>query len=156
MARSSGAAEPVPSAPPSGSASPGRLALVSVGLLLYLVAGVALAAYCFERNARKPAPPAPPSRADEPEGDTTAPPPPLKPTVVVSAEEQHRVDGAIARGVWFLKEHQSPDGTWSENRALGYTALAGLTLLECGLPADDPAVQKAAAFVRREVDLPVP
>jgi hypothetical protein len=58
------------------------------------------------------------------------------------------VKQAVTKGVKFLKGLQRPNGTWP-NR-LGATALAGLALLECGVAADDPAVQKAAAAVREE------
>jgi hypothetical protein len=72
------------------------------------------------------------------------------------------VNAAIDRGVACLRRTQSPDGTWprgggggkkeEEKRAretAGATALAGLTLLECGVPAKDDAVQKAAKAVRK-------
>jgi tRNA A-37 threonylcarbamoyl transferase component Bud32 len=55
---------------------------------------------------------------------------------------------AIDRGVAYLKSLQKADGTWPFTE-VGATALAGLTLLECGVPPDDPAVQKAAAAIRR-------
>src|SRR5579884_2138707 len=148
-----GVAEPVAAAPTSGAVSGGRLTLVVLGLLLYLLGGAVLAGWCFRRGARRPEPP-PPAPQAPPEATEEAGRPPItnsRPTVVVSAEEQHRVDLALARGVWFLKDHQLPSGTWSDDKPVGYAALAGLALLECGVPADDPVVQKAAAFVRREV-----
>ncbi len=68
------------------------------------------------------------------------------------AADQARVDQAIERGVAFLKKAQGPQGTWADSRGrpLGYAALPGLTLLECGVPADDPAIRRTAAFVRRQ------
>jgi hypothetical protein len=42
---------------------------------------------------------------------------------------------------------QRPDGTWPYNE-IGATALAGLTLLECGVRPADPAVRRAAGAVR--------
>jgi hypothetical protein len=69
------------------------------------------------------------------------------------AADQARVDQAIERGVQFLKKSQGPQGSWAGARDryfLGYAALPGLTLLECGVPANDPAVRRAAAFVRRQ------
>src|SRR5207244_7827766 len=56
----------------------------------------------------------------------------------------------IDAGVQVLRGTQGNLGTWSrDNHHLaGYAALPGLTLLECGVPASDPAVQRAAAFVR--------
>jgi hypothetical protein len=65
------------------------------------------------------------------------------------ADLQQRVNQAIADGANFLKATQNPWGTWTvESHALGYAALGGLTLLESDVPADDPAVQAAAKFVR--------
>jgi hypothetical protein len=68
-------------------------------------------------------------------------------------EEQKRVNAAIDRGVAYLRKTQLKIGTWSGtwaagDHAVGYAALPGLTLLECGMPATDPAVVKAARFVR--------
>jgi hypothetical protein len=71
--------------------------------------------------------------------------------VFVSAarsEEPEGVQQAIDRGVAYLKGLQNDDGTWPGG-ATGATALAGLTLLECGVAPDDPAVQKAANAVRQ-------
>jgi hypothetical protein len=78
------------------------------------------------------------------------------------------VDRAVARGVEGLRRLQGPDGTWplhpeGNPRQLGMlavgatwpaaqvgaTALAGLTLLECGVPANDKAVTRAADVVRQ-------
>jgi hypothetical protein len=64
-----------------------------------------------------------------------------------SAAEPAGVNQAIDRGVAYLKTLQRPDGTWPRIE-IGATALAGLTLLECQVPADDPAVRKAAQAVR--------
>lgn len=55
---------------------------------------------------------------------------------------------AIDRGVVGLKRMQTADGTWPHNE-IGATALAGFTLLECDVPADDTAVRKAAGMVRQ-------
>jgi hypothetical protein len=63
------------------------------------------------------------------------------------AAERKDIDKAIENGVAYLKNLQEADGTW-RHREIGATALAGLTLLECDQPTDDPAIQKAAAAVR--------
>jgi hypothetical protein len=55
---------------------------------------------------------------------------------------------AINRGVGYLKTLQAGDGTWP-HAEIGATALAGLTLLECGVPPRDASVQQAARAVRR-------
>lgn len=61
------------------------------------------------------------------------------------------VNRAIDRGVALLKQKQEREGGWTRlsNGGAGMTALAGLTLLHCGVPATDPSVVKAAAYVRR-------
>jgi hypothetical protein len=73
------------------------------------------------------------------------------------AADEAEVKQAIDRGVAHLRSLQQADGTWLHPSAhepgrfagqTGCTALVGLTLLECGVPPDDPAFQKAAAFVR--------
>jgi hypothetical protein len=56
---------------------------------------------------------------------------------------------AIDRGVAYLKRLQKPDGTWPRAEVIAITALAGLTLLECGVPPEDPAIQNAADAIRR-------
>jgi hypothetical protein len=78
-----------------------------------------------------------------------APPDPTKFHTSLSAEDQTRANKAIERGVDYLKTNQKLDGTWNgPGHPLGMAALPALTLLECGVPADDKSVQKAAAFVR--------
>jgi hypothetical protein len=66
--------------------------------------------------------------------------------------EQAAVNRAIAQGVAFLRAAELPTGTWAEPKKphqVGYAALPALTLLECGVPANDPAIVRAAAFVRQ-------
>ncbi|HEY7329130.1 MAG TPA: hypothetical protein VH592_15920 [Gemmataceae bacterium] len=80
---------------------------------------------------------------------------------VLPPHEQEAVNHAIDRGVAHLKKTQQKNGTWANPRgnweearrhghvyAIGFTALPGLTLLECGVPASDPIIQQAAQFVR--------
>jgi hypothetical protein len=69
----------------------------------------------------------------------------------VHAADQKEIDKAVAAGVDYLKGVQDADGTFNyvhQDGKAGATALAGLTLLECDVPADDPVVQKAAKAVR--------
>ncbi len=74
-------------------------------------------------------------------------------TSTAHAVEQEAIDKAIDRGVENLRKIQRADGTWPHNE-IGATALAGLTLLECGVPPSDPALKKAAEAVRKAgVDL---
>ncbi|HVS35386.1 MAG TPA: prenyltransferase/squalene oxidase repeat-containing protein [Gemmataceae bacterium] len=68
------------------------------------------------------------------------------------AAEQREVNLAIDEGVRYLKGAQRSSGSWAGDGAgnpVGYAALPGLTLLECGVAADDPVVRKAAGYVRR-------
>jgi hypothetical protein len=74
---------------------------------------------------------------------------PVNPTKqpIVGRDEQ-KVNAAIDKGVAYLKRNQNADGAWPGGHGVGYAAIGGLTLLECKIPAQDPAVQKAAAYVR--------
>jgi hypothetical protein len=63
--------------------------------------------------------------------------------------EKEAIDQAVERGVVALRKMQGADGTWPFVH-IGPTALAGLTLLECGVAADDKAVVQAAEAVRRD------
>ncbi len=74
--------------------------------------------------------------------------PPLR-----AAEHRDAVGQAIDRGVAALKAMQHADGNFG-SREVGATALAGLTLLECGVSAKDPSVQRAAdAFRAASIEL---
>jgi hypothetical protein len=65
--------------------------------------------------------------------------------------ELQKINAAIDKGVAYLKRTQKADGTWHNGHPVGYASIGGLTLLECGIPADDPCVQRAAAYVRSHV-----
>jgi hypothetical protein len=65
----------------------------------------------------------------------------------VEGVEKTDVDRAVARGVAALRQLQKGDGTWGTE--VGPTALAALTMLECEVKSDDPAIKKAAAAVRK-------
>lgn len=71
------------------------------------------------------------------------------------AADEKLLDKAVARGVAALKQMQKADGTWDRPGAfdrpeyVGTTALAGLTLLECGVSPDDRSVSRAADAVRK-------
>jgi hypothetical protein len=135
---------------------PGRLGAVVALVLLYLLGGAGLAFWCFANNVPQPAA----ARAGSPgpeDGETPDPSPSQPPgSPVVSAADQRQIDDAIARGVWFLRKRALPTGTWGETLPMGgkphveigFASLPALTLLECGISADDPLIQKAAAYVR--------
>jgi hypothetical protein len=62
---------------------------------------------------------------------------------------QDRINAAIDKGIAYLVRTQAKSGSWTDGSyQAGYAALGGLTLLEGGLAADHPAVQRAAACVR--------
>ncbi|HJT77775.1 MAG TPA: hypothetical protein VJ739_11290, partial [Gemmataceae bacterium] len=89
------------------------------------------------------------------------PPPPSPPVPLQDAAEQRRIDDAIAKGVWYLRDHALPEGSWGDALpdgqapvTLGFASLPALTLLECDVPADEPVIQKAAALVRRQAPAP--
>jgi hypothetical protein len=71
----------------------------------------------------------------------------------LNKDEQERVDRAIDGGVAYLKRSQGQQGGWAgpwERHTVGYAALPGLTLLECGVSADDPVIRRVAEAVRRD------
>jgi hypothetical protein len=63
------------------------------------------------------------------------------------AADRQAIQQAVDRGVAFLRGAQGGDGIQASQQ-MGATALAGLALLECDVPADDPAVRNAAKAVR--------
>ena len=64
------------------------------------------------------------------------------------------INSRIELGVKFLKKEQKGAGYWGtgatakEANGIGYTALVGLTLVECGVPTSDPGLKRAASIVR--------
>jgi hypothetical protein len=140
------------------------LLLVVVVSLVFVGGGIALVVFCFSGG--------------EPAGNQTAggggsgkdsqgkdgqvkdstPPPkkPKKPRSSLSRGQQAEVDKTVARGLTYLRSTQNADGTWMHgnvpNNPGGLTALAGLTLLECGARKDDPAIKKVADYLRQRED----
>jgi hypothetical protein len=66
------------------------------------------------------------------------------------AVDRGEIDKARDRGVQALKKLQKRDGLWP-HASFGATALAALTLLECGVPRDDPAITTALTALRKAV-----
>lgn len=64
---------------------------------------------------------------------------------------QQKINDAIDRGIVYLRSSQQAVGTWGQGHGVGHAAIGGLTLLECKVPATDPAVQRAAMYVRANV-----
>jgi hypothetical protein len=63
------------------------------------------------------------------------------------AVDPAKINSAIDEGVNALRGMQRASGIW-RHQYIGATALAGLTLLECGVASDDKAVLDAAGAVR--------
>ena len=70
----------------------------------------------------------------------------------LSTEE---VEKAMQRAVAYLQREQGSDGNWRDFplHAGGTTALCTLALLNAGVEADDPAIQKALNYLRHKVKL---
>jgi len=71
----------------------------------------------------------------------------------LSKEEQAKVDKAIDKGIEFLKLTQTKRGdflnkAYPESFLVGQCALPAYALLEAGVPADDPVLEKAAKYIR--------
>ncbi len=66
------------------------------------------------------------------------------------APKEADIAAAVRKGLTYLRSQQREDGTW-QHAQIGATALAGWTLLECGVAPTDPSIQKAAAAVRKEM-----
>jgi hypothetical protein len=65
----------------------------------------------------------------------------------IPAATPREVDAAIQKGVQFLKQDVSRASVARE-RELGEIALAGLALLECGVPGDEPTLKGVTALLR--------
>ncbi len=62
-----------------------------------------------------------------------------------------KVRQAMDRGVRFLKNRQDANGSWHKIHGYercGSTALAVLAMMSCGVPKNDPAIQKAMTYLR--------
>jgi hypothetical protein len=71
----------------------------------------------------------------------------------LTKEEQAKIDKAIDKGVAFLKKAQTKQGDFvgkmhDDAFLVGQCAIPAYALLESGVPADDPVIQKAAAYLR--------
>jgi hypothetical protein len=80
----------------------------------------------------------------KPEPAETPPPP-----TTLTEAEQKEVDEAIKRGVAFLKQN-APGGPMGDHPLAGLHPLVGLTLLECGVPTDVPALANLIKYVRQD------
>ncbi len=105
--------------------------------------------------AEKKFDPPDPKKADPPKQFD---PPPVKKAPPVEkreapnlpADQQKAVNDAIDRGVKYLKSNFPADGQWpNSGYQQGTSALVGLTLLQCDVPATDPIIMKCTNVVRR-------
>ncbi|MCI0376108.1 MAG: hypothetical protein L0215_00735 [Gemmataceae bacterium] len=128
-----------------------RVLFVLTGVVAVIGLAVVLIIVCLQGEG----PPAVPNEPGggyvnapiEPPVPKTPPPPP--PLIPLSKEDEAKVSELVKKGAEWLKKTQHPSGTWGPpEQALNYVGLGGLTLLESGVPASDPSVQKAAKFVR--------
>jgi hypothetical protein len=136
----------------TGGVNAARLLLVLLGGLLYLLGGAGLAYYCFTHDGPTPARASTLPSTDALDEQLNEDEPSVRPVselVRVSVADQRLIDDASARGTWYLRDRQLPEGTWERGLPVGLAALPALTLMECGVPASDPLVQKAAGLVRR-------
>lgn len=80
---------------------------------------------------------------------------PIAPALTDLRAEQltaQAVREAIQRGAAYLTRQQRPDGTWRPEwvgQEGGITALCTLALLNSGVQPEDPAIQRALAYLRR-------
>jgi hypothetical protein len=139
---------------------------IIVSLLILILVGSLVAFFIFYKRpepiaATPPNPPGPVvvSKVSAPQKNSApqkvSPQESQKPVPVV---DQARVNEAIRKGVEYLKKEvlntarlyhrDTLHKVAPANAHLGAVALAGLTLLECGVPPDDPAVQRAARDIR--------
>jgi hypothetical protein len=152
--------------PPNPSGQAAVTGAVAVAALVFVVGGLAWAYHLLQEGGRKPAcrpeqsPPVALAPTPDPEPDEQAPSHPPGPTLppdpLVLAPEPRpgplplplRVNQAIDRGLRHLRQD------WCQpNEYQNYLGLLGLTLLECGVPRNDPAVRRMADLVRARHDL---
>src|SRR6516225_8485430 len=54
----------------------------------------------------------------------------------------------VDKAVEYLKEHQGPDGAWSEDKSPGVTGIALTGMLQTGkVTAKDPAAEKGLKYI---------
>ncbi len=138
---------------PPASSTPLVVGLAVAGVLL-LGGGIALAVIAFSGGNETP-------RADaghKEDGAGLANPanrlaaePPRPEAAPQRPPPDPKVKAAIDRGVAFLKQALAGEQGREGGHVCGPTALAGLSLLSCGVPASDPAVVKAVELVRSQV-----
>ncbi|MCR9200357.1 MAG: terpene cyclase/mutase family protein [Planctomycetaceae bacterium] len=69
-------------------------------------------------------------------------------TFLSSATADSKLQTMRQRAIRFLRMTQNPDGSWTERNLVGVTGLVTKSLLDSGVPADDPDVAQAIAHLR--------
>ena len=129
----------------------GAFVVIGGGSALALIYAVTKGRSPSHAKVEKPAPP--------PDEDPPLPPPdthPVRPDLTetprLTPDEQAKVDAAAARGLEYLRKQQTDQGFWPVHANGGHevamASLPALTLLECGVPANDEQVQRAAKYAR--------
>lgn len=155
-----------PQAEPTTNRRPLVVVILAASIVVYLLGGGAVAVFLMK--SVKKAPPstaeatAKPEPAVDDERPTAEPEAPVQAAPAVAAaepqpsapsEQQVKNNHAIERGIEYLK--RALRLLTSNNMAAapytrdGLTALMGWTLLECGVPADDPVIARTADFLRK-------
>lgn len=138
---------------------------IVAGAVLFLAIGIGLLVYCFTAGSRAAqadaSTPTPATDKEESAAEVQPVARPSAPTeraeeaaqrvprvsqLRLPPEQQEKVNQAIDRGIAYLKAHMPVDDRGRLRPGAG--ALVGWTLVECGVPVNDPAVAQAAAFVR--------
>ncbi len=130
--------ESSPAAPPAPRRPLAPILLLS-GVGVVLVSGLVVAAILFSQASPQAEPEPVPGTTNQqsPPAPPIPPPPPPDPRIKI-------VQPAVDRGVAFIKT-KLPE---LETKSAGYAGLNGLALLECDVPADDPAVLRIAQIIR--------
>ena len=70
---------------------------------------------------------------------------------ISTAADNEAIQNAIKKGVKYLQNVHKPSNTYAGGpQGLGSATLAGLALLEAGVPQTDPALQNIIKFVREK------
>jgi hypothetical protein len=97
----------------------------------------------------------------QPQDRTLGQEPPKAPAAKsIAPLDQTVVDRSIQHGVEYLRRNQNPQGHWGTGTgpgggkgwAVGYTCLAGLALVECGVPTSDPGLRLALSGIRHHAN----
>jgi hypothetical protein len=137
----------LPTAPP-GSGKALRVGIALSVLGVFLVAGIFLVSLCFREDA-------PTAQGSPQPGVLPVSGPAAPPVDPVVEKRRKRIKEAIARGVDYLKSKFDTDTFRTPymiypSGDTGISALAGLTLLECGVSKKDPVITRLTNRVRGE------